>query len=102
MIKPVFDEEGFLDEPCLSCDNAYLEDIWNEWCCDEKTCPYKAETEGHMKYAEEIIKEIKNRETIDTDDYLTDDGWEEYIRGKESIPREKHKPCINYEDECEE
>lgn len=39
----VFDEEGLLDEPCLSCDNAYIEDIWHEWCCDEKECLHRAE-----------------------------------------------------------
>jgi len=57
-----------------------------------------------MKYAEEIIKEIENRETINTDNYLIDedDAWENYIRGKRGIPKEKHKPYINYEDECEE
>lgn len=38
MNKLIFDEEGFLDEPCLSCDHSYLEDIWHEWCCDEKEC----------------------------------------------------------------
>ena len=45
MAEMQFDEEGFLNEPCLSCDKAYLEDIWYEWCCDEKKCPYKAESE---------------------------------------------------------
>jgi len=38
-----FDEEGLLDEPCLSCEKPYKEDIWWEWCCDEKECPYKKE-----------------------------------------------------------
>ena len=46
----IFNEDGLLEEPCLSCDKAYVEDIWNEWCCDEKECPYiksmKAEGEG--------------------------------------------------------
>lgn len=48
----------------------------------------------YMKYAEEIIKEIENRETINIDDYLIDkdDAWEDYIRGKGSMPKEKHKP----------
>ena len=31
--------------PCLSCDKAYVEDIWYEWCCDEKKCPRNAESE---------------------------------------------------------
>lgn len=41
-----FDEDGLLDEPCLSCDEAYVEGIWYGWCCDEKECPYKTEREG--------------------------------------------------------
>lgn len=45
MAKMNFDEEGLLEEPCLSCNEAYVEDIWNEWCCDEKECPYKVESE---------------------------------------------------------
>ena len=39
------DEDGLLQEPCLSCDKAYVEDIWYSWCCDEKECQYKTETE---------------------------------------------------------
>ena len=38
MARIVFDEEGLLDEPCLSCDKVYVEDIWGEFCCDEKEC----------------------------------------------------------------
>ena len=45
MAKVIFDEERLLEEPCLSCDKAYVEDIWYEWCCDEKECPYEAESE---------------------------------------------------------
>lgn len=57
-----------------------------------------------MKYAKEIIKEIENRGTIDKTGCSTDenDAWEDYIRGKGSMSREKRKPCINYEDGCEE
>lgn len=38
----IFDKDGLLEEPCLSCDKAYVEDIWNEWCCDESdyACNY--------------------------------------------------------------
>lgn len=45
MAEIVYDEDYDLDEPCLSCDRAYMEDIWNEWCCDEKECLHKAERE---------------------------------------------------------
>lgn len=41
MAKMNIDEEGLLDEPCLSCEKAYVEDIWHEWCCDEKECSYE-------------------------------------------------------------
>ena len=37
------DEDGDIAEPCLSCGKAYVEDIWGEWCCDEKECLYKKE-----------------------------------------------------------
>ena len=40
MAKMVLDEYGFLEEPCLSCDKAYTDDLFYEWWCDEKECPY--------------------------------------------------------------
>lgn len=49
MSKLVFDEDGLLDEPCLSCNNAYIEDIWNEWCCDKKECPYNTDIKPQQK-----------------------------------------------------
>ena len=45
MARMSYDEEGLLDEPCLSCDKARVEDIWWEWYCDEKVCPYRKESE---------------------------------------------------------
>lgn len=47
MARVILDEEGLLEEPCLSCDKVYAEDIWGEWCCDEKECLYKAESKKH-------------------------------------------------------
>ena len=38
MADMFFDEEGLLDEPCLSCEKARIEYIWWEWYCDEKEC----------------------------------------------------------------
>ncbi len=40
MTKMSFDEEGLLKEPCLSCDKPRLDDLFYEWYCDEKECPY--------------------------------------------------------------
>lgn len=45
MARMNYDEEGLIDEPCLSCDKAHVEDIWWEWYCDEKECSYKKESE---------------------------------------------------------
>ena len=48
MAKMSIDNEGLIIEPCLSCEKSYMEDIWNEWCCDEKECPY--ESEGNTEH----------------------------------------------------
>ena len=45
MAKMNLDEYGILEEPCLSCDKAYMNILSYEWCCDEKECPYTAESE---------------------------------------------------------
>ena len=45
MASMIFDEDGLLDEPCLSCDKAYVEDIWYGWCCNEKM-PIQGRTGG--------------------------------------------------------
>ena len=45
MAKMNLDEYGILEEPCLSCDKAYTDDLFYEWWCDEKECPYTAESE---------------------------------------------------------
>ena len=43
--KMNLDEYGNLEEPCLSCDKTYMNILSYEWCCDEKECPYTAESE---------------------------------------------------------
>ena len=40
-----YDEEGLLEEPCLSCDKSRVDNLFFEWYCDEKECPYRAESE---------------------------------------------------------
>ena len=35
-----------------------------------------------MKYADEILKEIEERGTVDNTDYMVDDSWEDYIRNR--------------------
>lgn len=49
----VFDKNGFLDEPCVSCDKPYLE--LNEWHCNEKECPHKTECKK-VKINRKLIK----------------------------------------------
>lgn len=45
MAKMNLNEYGNLEEPCLSCDKAYTDDLFYEWWCDEKECPYMAQNE---------------------------------------------------------
>lgn len=41
MIVPFHDNEGYPDDPCLSCSKSYVEDIWGELCCDyQENCPF--------------------------------------------------------------
>lgn len=39
------DDEYLAVEPCVSCKNSYVEDIWWEWCCDAKKCIHQKEYE---------------------------------------------------------
>lgn len=56
MARMFLDDEGLIDEPCLSCENSYIEDIWWEWCCDEKICPYREEKENNVHEDNVYIK----------------------------------------------
>lgn len=33
-----FDKDGLIEEPCLSCDKAYVDNLYYEWQCNEKKC----------------------------------------------------------------
>lgn len=35
----IYDDVYILDEPCVSCDCSYIEDIWHEFMCSAKYCP---------------------------------------------------------------
>ena len=87
----IFDEDGLLEEPCLSCDRAYVEDIWNEWCCDKKECLHKIENKDLCKAETEdkVIKEIQVNTTL----YVTDDG-ERFNTLKSAQEHEKHLEAV--------
>ena len=91
MAKMIFDEDGLLDEPCFSCDRPYIEDIWNEWCCDEKECLHKIENKDLCKAETEdkVIKEIQVNTTL----YVTDDG-ERFNTLKSAQEHEKHLKAL--------
>ena len=91
MAKMIFDEDYDLDEPCLSCDRAYIEDIWNEWCCDEKECIYKVKSEDLHKAEtdDKGIKEIQVNTTL----YVTNDG-EKFNTLKSAQEHEKHLEAV--------
>ena len=55
----VLDEYGFLEEPCLSCDKAYTDDLFYEWWCDEKECPYAPEKKPENTQSIELEKDDK-------------------------------------------
>jgi len=59
MAKMNFDEEGLLDEPCLSCRRAYVENIWHEWQCDAKVCSFEAEEKINISDYERMSKPLK-------------------------------------------
>lgn len=53
-----FDEDGRVDEPCLSCDKSYVDNIYHEWHCDEIECFYAAKGKGKNWY--ENKKRVNN------------------------------------------
>lgn len=42
-----YDDEGNVDEPCLSCKYCICEDIWFSLMCTTNKCPYKEMEEIH-------------------------------------------------------
>lgn len=48
-MKIIYDEDYLPEEPCLSCEKCYIEDIWYEHCCDEKKCIHEEEYEYMIK-----------------------------------------------------
>lgn len=50
----IYDEDYILEEPCVSCEKCYIEDIWNEYCCDEKQCIHQ----------EEYLRTVQDRKLI--------------------------------------
>lgn len=62
-----FDEDGLLEEPCLSCDKPYVEDIWYEWCCDEKECSHRAEKEEPKSAVQKADEEYDIEEDFDSE-----------------------------------
>lgn len=89
MAEIVYDEDYDLDEPCLSCDKPYIEDIWNEWCCDIKECPHKVKSEDNC------MQEIEVKTTL----YVTDDG-KRFNTLKSAQDHEKHLEALEKLNSC--
>ena len=54
-----FDEDWLLEEPCISCNKCYIDNLFYEWCCDEKECQLpellsKDEGGGRMNVMAEV------------------------------------------------
>lgn len=53
------------DSPCWNCENAYVEDIWLDWMCRAKECPYQKERmEGEANDKIEQIEEERFVESL--------------------------------------
>ena len=50
------DEEFLIEEPCVDCEAIYVEDIWNEFCCDLKECIHKESYEKKKKELEMTMR----------------------------------------------
>lgn len=50
------DEEFLVEEPCVDCEAIYVEDIWNEFCCDLKECIHKKLYEKKKKELEMTMR----------------------------------------------
>ena len=44
-----YDQDGDVCEPCLSCPNIYVEDIWYSFMCKAKECIYEKNEKGNKK-----------------------------------------------------
>jgi hypothetical protein len=53
MQRVLTNKEGIIEEPCVSCEKCYVEDIWNEFCCDERQCIYP---EAYLVKESELIE----------------------------------------------
>lgn len=53
-MKIIYDEDYLPEGPCFGCEKIYIEDIWNEYCCDEKKCIHEEE------YFQLLDKQIEN------------------------------------------
>jgi hypothetical protein len=60
---PLTDEDYWVAEPCVGCKYVYVEDIWHEFCCDQKECIYPEE----YKEKEEIYRRKKDIEGSDSE-----------------------------------
>ena len=64
MAEMILDEYGFLEEPCLSCDKARTDDLFYEWYCDEKECPYKAKNEHKDTIGRAYSRKVNQSEPL--------------------------------------
>ena len=55
----LYDEDYLAEEPCLSYEKSYVEDIWYEMCCDEKKCIHEEEYNAVVnKRSEKVERDV--------------------------------------------
>lgn len=52
-MRVLTDEDYYAVQPCEDCEKCYIENIWYEYCCDERQCIYQEE---YLLKENELIK----------------------------------------------
>lgn len=102
-MRVLTDEDYMCNEPCASCECMYVEDIWNEYQCDEKTCPHfldyiRRQLVDKRKAYDLIINKL---DTKPENERSVDYSRLEYFKGKAAAMGEALE-ILNYNGEYED
>ena len=63
-MRMIYCDDCILDEPCVSCDCSYVDDVWHEFMCSAAYCPldYLVHIWGLMSI--NLIEDVKMPDDI--------------------------------------